>query len=535
MKHKYAYLIFIFFITLSGFSQDWKTYPYNPTGQVAFPIDEGRHTTEPIEWWYATAQVVGQTTGTEYSVMLTYFYYPQSIFDGFRILNITNHDTGIFYQDVKPLNYTTLSTTNLNIVASVFSGGIESWTNTLDTGNNIIPFEYDLNASASFGSIDFNYETVKRPLILGDDGYLEQGQSNYTYYYSQTQNDVLGTLTLNGSTESIIGTGWIDRQYGNFNPLTGEKYEWFSMQLSNGMDINLWNIFTVNRTIPNDPKYRILSAYVDETTQYTSSDFNIERLQYNCMSDNLMCYSKQWRLTSSVNNLDLTISVREDDSEVQLPFRFFEGSTLITGTVNGTPVTGIGFAELLHGYEHPEVIITSPSGGFYDTSEPISWTLTNPDEGRPVFYDLEYSIDNQVSFQPIVQGLTESMYLWDTPSLSNGDQVWFKVLAYSIDGVLNSTIISDASSTTTLGLNSLSQEGISIYPNPVNDKLNIVLKNNQFINSFQLLDISGRLVFDSKYIGKRETQLSTNFLNSGIYFVKVNVDINSFVLKFIKK
>ena len=62
-------------------------------------------------------------------------------------------------------------------------------------------------------------------------------------------------------------------------------------------------------------------------------------------------------------------------TEVQLPFRFFEGATTISGTIDGQAVTGIGFAELLHAYEDPDIEITSPAGGVYDTSVPISWQL----------------------------------------------------------------------------------------------------------------------------------------------------------------
>lgn len=516
-----------------GFSQDWKTYPYTPEGQVAFSSDEGRHGSEPIEWWYATANVVGQSTGTEYSVMITYFYNPQLIFDGFRILNITNHSTGEFHQDVKPLNYTTLSTDRLNIEASIFSGGNETWTNKLDGSNAIIPFEYIMSSSASFGAINFEYETVKRPLILGDDGYLEQGLSNYTYYYSQTKNLVLGTLTLNGTTESIVGTGWIDRQYGDFNPSTNEKYEWFSIQLSNEMDINLWNIFTADRAIPDNEKYRILSAYVDETTQYTSKDFEIERLQFNCMDDNEMCYAKQWRLTSATNNLDLVITVRQDNTEVQLPFRFFEGATSISGTVNGKAVTGIGFTELLHSYERPNVTIQSQEGDVYDVTKPITWELNNKDQGRPIYYDLEYSVDNKSTFLPIAQKLTDTSYIWDGPGLTSSDEIWFKVYAYSIDGVLYSTTISSSSLQVTLGKTTETIGETKLFPNPVEHTLIIELGQGKISADCEILDLKGQLISSFKMNSSRII-LDTQFLSSGLYLLKISTQDTHSILKFVK-
>ncbi|WP_460219660.1 lipocalin-like domain-containing protein [Psychroserpens sp. MEBiC05023] len=524
MSLKYKFLVLMCAIGTLTFAQDWKTYPYNPSGQIAFPLDEGRHTAEPIEWWYSSGHLVGQTSGKSYSFMYTFFHYPQSGFDGFRILNITDDDTGTFYQDVKPLNYTTLSTSGFDIEADVFLAGTEYWRNAVDGANTPIPFEYELFALTSSAGLDIMFETLKRPLILGDDGFLNQGLSNYTYYYSQTSNAITGSITFGGTTESVIGTGWIDRQYGDFNPLTGEKYEWFSMQLSNGMDLNMWNIFTADRLIPNTEAYKILSAYVDETTQYTTADFQIERLAYNCMPDGERCYSKQWRLTSVINDLDLTITTLHDNTEVSLPFRFFEGATSITGTVNGLAVTGIGFTELLHDYQHPDITITTPNSGVYDTSLPITWELNNPDDGRQIFYDVAYSIDNQSTFTTIASGLTDTSYLWNNPTISDGDSIWFRISAYSIDGVLNNTVISDVASTTTLSLDTLTMNSIKVvFPNPVSHTFTIQL--NDVINgSYSVVDISGRVVFTSEILNTNTIAIATNDLNSGVYVVQLRAE-----------
>ncbi len=533
MRIKFSFILCLF--TFFCFSQDWKTYPYLPTGEISFPLDEGRHSTESSEWWYSTGHVVGQTSGTNYSFMCTFFYNPAGDFDGFRILNITNDDTGEFFQDVKPVNYTTLSTTSFDIEATVFLGGTESWKNKLDVSNQPIPFEYELFSANGTGGLSLEFVTTKRPLILGDDGFFNQGLASYTYYYSQTMNTISGDLTFNGVTEAVVGTGWIDRQYGSFNPFSGEKYEWFSMQLSNGMDLNLWNIFTVDNETPTTIEYRNLSAYVDEATQYTTNDFQIERLEYFCTSDEEMCYSKQWRLTSNVNNIDLIISTLHTTTEVQLPFRFFEGSTTISGTINGVAVTGKGFAELLHSYENPDLTLTSPVGGVYDASMPISWDLNNPDDGRPIQYDIEYSIDNQANFLPLVQGLTDTSYLWTNPSITNGDEVWFKIIGYSIDGTLTSEIISASSSSATLSVNQFDITEVKFYPNPVKNELNVSFTNAIVEGYYEIFDITGRSVMSYKIDTNDLLIVDMSSFNSGLYFIKIKGINFETVYRFIKQ
>ena len=129
-------------------SQDWKAYPHTPEGSlISFPVDEGWHPDELIEWWYIAGHLVGESSGTPYSFMLTYFYYPGDTFgiryDGFRILNLSNDDTGVFHSESMPvLNYMDLATGQLHIDARLFNGVSEHWYHKEENGGTLIPFEY---------------------------------------------------------------------------------------------------------------------------------------------------------------------------------------------------------------------------------------------------------------------------------------------------------------------------------------------------------------------------------------------------------
>ena len=441
----------LFFLSLLSificFCDRSKTHPYTPNGSViSFSKDEGQHAYEEVEWWYTTGHLTGKSTGANYSYMLSYFFYPSLGFDGFRILNVTNDDTGKKYFNTRPVKYDLLSIEKLHIHASsIYLPKMEIWKNKVDYNNKIIPFEYNLSAASNNVEINLEYITLKRPLIIGGDGKFDQGASSYTYYYSQTKNNVTGKISFNGLTEEVTGTSWIDRQYGSFNPFFDEKYEWLSIQLSNGMDLNIWNLFTHDDKIPNNLNYKILSAYVDENTQYTTKHFNIERLGFYLMPDKEMCYSHKWRLTSYKNNIDLIISVLHKDSEVRWPFKFYEGSTTITGKVNGVTVTGKGFAELLHSYEVPQIKITYPVNGIYDSSKNITWKIVNSDDGNPLLYDVSYSLDNKQTFRKIAQGINKTSIYWEKLNFLNNENVWLKITAYSIDKTLINNVVSEFS------------------------------------------------------------------------------------------
>lgn len=200
---KHFILIFLF---LSGFNlsaQSWKTYPYHEEGTlVFFPQDEGRHPSEPTEWWYANGFLNGLNSGKEYSFMVSYFYYPAFGFDGFRIFNIADETDGQFYPETLPCTYPAISQDMLHLQALTWGGGSEQWVTLTDSQGELIPFEYQLNAQSAYGSINLDFAAVKKPLMINDSGFVYQGATAYSYYYSLT------TLEGQHHTQRIHRTGF---------------------------------------------------------------------------------------------------------------------------------------------------------------------------------------------------------------------------------------------------------------------------------------------------------------------------------------
>ena len=78
--------------------------------------------------------------------------------------------------------------------------------------------------------------------------------------------------------------------------------------------------------------------------------------------------------------------------------------------------------------------------------------------------------------------------------------------------------------------NNILTDNISIYPNPVNDILNIKLKDNQKI-SFVITDINGREIISKT---SNDNNINVSNLKKGIYFVKITNDNSSITKKIIK-
>lgn len=522
---KPAILIFCVLICISAFSQDWKVYPYTPEGSfISFPADEGRHPGEPVEWWYTTGHLTGETSGRTYSYMLSYFYSPVSAFDGFRILNVSDDGSGEFFSDTKALVYTVLATDSLNIEAELLYGATEYWYNRTDYAGNALPFSYVLSAEGDNASLQLDYDANKPPLVLADSGLLDQGPEAYTYYYSLTGNDVSGSISFDGFTENVSGDGWIDRQYGTINPSEGLEYEWFSIQLSNGMDINMNNIFTTDNSLPGTLDYRLMCVYVDENTQFTGSSFQVDRLAYEYTPDSLRCYSTRWRLTSGFHGIDLIISVLNPAYEVSLPFRFYEGPVSISGTVDGASVEGKGFAELLHSYDKPDITIDNRTN-IGEEATVLKWQLNNPDDGNPLKYDLEYSTDGSI-FQPLAGGLEDTVYYWDSSHLAEENDTWLKVKGFSVD-----TTLVDSSSVKLVSVTAVedveNETEVNIFPNPGDGHFTVQGEN---IREILVFDIHGGKVFSSA-VNTGVWHIDISDKASGMYFVKIVMHNNSFITR----
>lgn len=187
-------------------------------------------------------------------------------------------------------------------------------------------------------------------------------------------------------------------------------------------------------------------------------------------------------------------------------------------------VTGVGFAELLHMYNHPEIQIITPSDE-WSADQPISWELTNPDEGCPVSYTVEVSYDDKVSYNTIAQNLTDASFLWDPSGFPQEALYWFRITAYSIDSTLIGVTETSTSFPLTTGTGETTKDVfVKIYPNPTNEV--IVLEwASEAIGNFdiQLFNTMGQTVKSTsvkKNLSHYEMKIKD--LEPGLFFIKIS-------------
>lgn len=75
----------------------------------------------------------------------------------------------------------------------------------------------------------------------------------------------------------------------------------------------------------------------------------------------------------------------------------------------------------------------------------------------------------------------------------------------------------------------------SIYPNPINDKLNIQFENRISLAEIKILDVLGQVIMTRNLNYLDNTSLDLSVISMGVYFIQVNINSKLITQKFIKQ
>ncbi|MBN1861346.1 MAG: hypothetical protein JW840_07800 [Candidatus Thermoplasmatota archaeon] len=246
----------------------------------------------------------------------------------------------------------------------------------------LLPFQYRLEVTGNSQqdhqpmSLAVDMDCQKRPLIVGGDGIVELGKDNrISYYYSLCKLEVTGTITAHGITENVIGFSWIDHQWGDFlnqNPPPYGlvvSYEWFSIKLNDNREILAGDTWDQETGEKIDVSFSSgLNLLDNDGTLYLLEDYTIEPISYWHDLKTRNVYAAKWRITESSQSIKINITPSYEDQmmrigddnplirqivELIIPGScFWEGTCIVSGTINGVTVQGKAYVELTHHYNN---------------------------------------------------------------------------------------------------------------------------------------------------------------------------------------
>ena len=82
-----------------------------------------------------------------------------------------------------------------------------------------------------------------------------------------------------------------------------------------------------------------------------------------------------------------------------------------------------------------------------------------------------------------------------------------------------------------LGIALIDKDIFKLYPNPVNTDLTI---SGSIIKQLQILDITGKVIHEKELLNSSMINLDVSSFENGVYFVLIETDISTQLLRFIK-
>jgi len=318
------------------------------TPAVSLPHDESPHPSAWTEWWYFTGHLTGTDIfGNKHSYGFEDVAVRSDVLDlepvsalyngQFAITDLTR---GTFDQD----------TLNDSLEPDVVppAGGynitIGLWNmNGINGQNHISAFDTNY-------AVNLQLNQSQPAALHGNGGLINYGPFGTSYYYSETNLKVTGTVIDHGIPVTVTGTAWQDHQWGDFTGPGG--WTWFALQLSNGTQYMLYFITDASGNLDQVVATRVNA---DGTTTALPADQVSQTPLGSWTSPSTgITYPQNWLVT--VPGGQLTVNALLPNQEVtNLSVQdYWEGDSSITGTINGQAVTGQSYVEVQPTFTVPQ-------------------------------------------------------------------------------------------------------------------------------------------------------------------------------------
>lgn len=335
-----------------------------------FPRDYGPHPAFRSEWWYFTGNLFGGAArgsegsgsapaggGRPFGFELTFFRFAlappppdethpasqwttrQAYMAHFALTDVAG---GRFYQDER------LSRGAVGLAgaqASPFRVWLYDW-QALSTGAATFPIR--LRARTREFGLDLVLHGGKPVVLQGDEGLSRKSAEpgNASYYYSRTRMPAAGWVRAGAARHGVGGLAWLDREWSTSALAADEVgWDWFALQLDDGWDLMYYRLR--RRDGSTDPySAGSLVAPDGSKTSLGSRDVRIEVLGHWTSPRSEARYPAGWRLRVGPRNLDLELSPKLADQEIDQSVRYWEGAVRVRGSAAGRAVAGNGYVEL---------------------------------------------------------------------------------------------------------------------------------------------------------------------------------------------
>lgn len=341
--------------SLSGPADDAFARVNEPINFV-FPRDHGAHPAYRTEWWYYTGNLA-DSAGNQYGYQLTFFRNA-------LMPDLPARTSALASNQIYMAHFAlTNGAANTHESFERFSRGagglagatgdptyavwLEDWS-VRETEPGVAHLQATVAGENGAVALDLTLRETQEAVLHGDRGVSQKGPEagNASYYYSLVQLETTGTVTSQGVTVDVSGVSWMDHEFGT-SALSANAvgWDWFSVQLTNGAVL----MFAQVRTVDGGVIEQFTGTYVAaDGTQQTiqAGDLVVQVREQWTSPRTKITYPSGWQIQIPRLGVDFTVEPAIKDQEMEVSFVYWEGAVTIAGTLDKTPVQGVGYVEL---------------------------------------------------------------------------------------------------------------------------------------------------------------------------------------------
>ncbi len=326
----------------------------------SFPEDHGPHPSFRTEWWYVTGNLAAQD-GRAFGFQFTIFRSAlaptppelasawatnQAYMGHFTLTDVSDGRFRDFERFARGAGG--LAGAVGPEADSTFRVWVEDWE--LRGAPSGEGFPLRLSAAAGDVALRLRLDQGKPVVLQGDRGLSQKGPEpgNASYYYAHTRLPASGTVVVGVDTLDVSGLAWMDREWST-SALSGDQvgWDWFSLQLDDDWEVMVYQLRLADGSadplsdgVLIDPEGRKVPLEWGEDLELEVTD------QWTSPIDGTV-YPSGWRLRAPDRGVDLLIEPVLRDQELDLAFRYWEGSVRVRGTgPGGEDTAGLGYVEL---------------------------------------------------------------------------------------------------------------------------------------------------------------------------------------------
>lgn len=309
---------------------------------VHLPQDQAGHPQSANEWWYVVGHLRsgGRLFGYEMTIFRFSHIHPPGSGSGSPAVTLYRTDLAItdeagstFHQKISYYFPQSARISSTSLSARVGTARL--------SGES--PRDMRLSFSMPRSSATLRLSSLRSEMDVGGRGYL-RFSNGFTYYYSLTDVATTGKLTVAGKTYAVIGTSWLDHQWGNWTWTGVKGWTWMALQLDNHTQLSVFDIRSPSGTT------HAASILLPGGRLLTLHSVSFKPLGHWTSPHTHATYPSGFVLTIPGVKARLRVLPTLKDQELWIASQpqgsYWEGSSTVRGTWQGHPVTGLAYTEL---------------------------------------------------------------------------------------------------------------------------------------------------------------------------------------------